>query len=271
MANKCTVCAHPKTRDIEKLIVQGSPNTQIAEKYGLDHQSVRYHRLNHLPAKLVQSVREKESKHTEDLWNTINELLEVARDILEQALEDDQKTTALQAVREARNTIELMARIASKRQELQQTQQEKVDDKAEEHIQEGLKALSTDELKTFIQLQAKIYSQDPDYELSPDVKLFVESAKQINLNPNSSNPYKDSEPNSRRNGAKQDKNSQKTTNPDQPEPDFEEWDDDLDLDLDSIDSHSPSSEIPSERSDPAWLKEWRKKNGQGPMPGGGRY
>src|SRR5690625_4913841 len=114
MAQVCKVCSHQHTEEIEKLIVQGLPHTTIAKKYGIHNLSVRYHAENHLPEKLVQAVAEKDASHAENILGGIHDLLGRTKKILEQAEDRGHNRLALEAIKEARSTYELLSKIAVK-------------------------------------------------------------------------------------------------------------------------------------------------------------
>lgn len=260
MANKCTVCAHSRTEEIERLIVAGKPNTHIADKFGLDHQSVRYHKLHHLPEKLVRHVSKKEREHTQDLFSNIQAALDEANDILQEARDKKQNRLSLDAIKTILSANELFAKMIAKTKEFENADQQRKDDKVEQYIQKGLQALSDDELRAFIQLMGKIHSQQDDYELDDKARYVVDAMNSIQMdgaNNNTNNKQSDSQ----RNGSGQYKNTQNVGQTEADEP----FSNDLDLDLDFDDNldlslDRPSNQIPDENSDPEWLRKWRKKN-----------
>ncbi len=56
MPQKCTVCAHPQSHEIDLAIIRGEmSNRRIASQFGLGERAVRDHRKNHLAEKIQQS------------------------------------------------------------------------------------------------------------------------------------------------------------------------------------------------------------------------
>ena len=260
MAQKCTVCVHPETKQIEDDIVQGLPNTQIADKFGLDHQSVRYHSIHHLPDKLIHAVRKEETAHAENILTGIKNLLTRTKSILDKAEDKGQNRLALEAIKEARSSYELLSKIAVKLEEYRRQDQVQEEDGVREQVMEGLKVLTDAELKTYLALQSKIYAAREDYQLEPGERYLVESVA-LSWDGtvggfNQTNNQDDQSQKSRQTRLPQDKNTHKqdsTTVPDQPEPEFEELED-FDLELDDLDL-----------SEPKWLAKWREENAGGPI------
>ena len=259
MAAKCTVCTHPQTTEIEKEIVAGRANTRIADEFGLDHQSVRYHKMNHLPDKLVRAVQNKQSNHAENILDGINNLLQRTKDILDSAEEKGQNRLALDAIKEARGTYELLSKIAVKLEEYRRKDESEEDNTMKEHIEKGLHALSTAELKTYIQLQGKIAAADPDYVLDPTSRYIVDAMNTVKPVYGIDKPVekKTSDSDSPQTRPALDKNNQNDGSVD-------DWDDLDDLDFEDLeldDLPFSGNTIPSEETDPKWLTEERKKKG----------
>lgn len=253
MPQRCTVCSHAKTKEIEELIIQGKPNTTIADKYDLDHQAIRRHGKNHLPEKLVKATKEKGKEHAKDMLDTIQDLLDTSQTILDEAIADDQKTTALQAIRESRNTVQLMAQIAAKLQELRQEAKDKKEGYANHYAQKGLKTLTDKELEVFTQLLGKIHAADDDYVMDREIQEFINGAKRIwpeiktNDDIDASHQQGSSRSKMTRTRTKQPKNTKR-----------EKKEEEVMLDdLDDLDL-SGSSEISSGETDPKWLRRERR-------------
>lgn len=258
MPQICKVCAHSKTKEIEKQYLSGKPKTHIARQHGLNVQSVDYHMDNHLSQKLVRSFQKKEEKHAENMLEGINDLLDRTKNILDEAEEKGQKTLALKAIKEARSTYELLSKIAVKLEEYRRADEKKEQGHARQQISEGLQALSDNELMAYIQLQAKIYEATPDYKLDPKAQMVVDvvssgygSSQSVNDDANGVDPSGQSDAGqskSPRNGSGQDRNSVNT-------------DDDLELnDLDDLDlSLDDENTISSEDDDPDYIVEERRR------------
>ncbi|MEX0681663.1 MAG: hypothetical protein WD097_09805 [Balneolales bacterium] len=236
MAQRCRVCAHQKTQEIDKAIVEGLPHTQIADMYGINNQSVRLHAQNHLPAKLVKAVEKDESKHAEGILEGINGLLERTKRILDEAEQKGYNRLALEAIRESRSTYELLSRIAATLEKYRTKEVDNGKEDAEQAHAEGLKALSTPELQTYIQLQGKIKQANPDIVLDQESQWIIESMTVAQPDKVDNNDNTDAE--SRQNADSQLKNTYKEQGG---EPDDQELDN-LD-NLDNLDSEPAPGDV----------------------------
>lgn len=248
MAQRCRVCAHPQTKEIEQEIVNGTPHTTIADQYGIHFQSVRYHSENHLPDKLVRATQKKGQEHAEDILSGIKDLLDRTRTILQDAEEEGHNRLALDAIKEARSTYELLSKIAVKLEEYRRKNQERETGYVDQSISEGLQMLTDEELEALVMITGKVHEANPDYELDPTSRYAVEGMRMLQKERNSdadTNTYDDAD--SRGNDGKQDNNSQKTGG----------YEDELDLDNLELNDWD-GEEIPSDETDPKWLREERR-------------
>lgn len=68
MAMNCTVCAHEKRREIDRLLTAGQgSNRRIATQYSVTEAAIRRHKAEHLPETLVRAEEAKEEAHAADL------------------------------------------------------------------------------------------------------------------------------------------------------------------------------------------------------------
>jgi|AntDeeMinimDraft_5_1070356.scaffolds.fasta_scaffold09577_3 hypothetical protein len=290
----CTVCNHDKTKEIEKLFIQGKPNTQIAEQYDLNHQAVRNHGKKHLPQRIINAKKRKQRSHNSNILEHLDGIVNDTKSILDEALEDGQKSIALQAIKESRNNMKLLSQIAVKQAEFADKDHKKEEAEVDQEIQESLKILTDDELNTLLFLQAKMEANDSNYmadATSAMVVGFVNSdsfagpntSTDITERGNNSNETDDTvksgvSPNEPRYGEKvntdrrhnhlrADKNTQR--NPQMKRTKAPQDDDEKPLELHDLadfdlEGDNSSSEIPSEKTDPEWrVKEQRRKNRYG--------
>lgn len=251
MPQKCKVCAHPDTREMEEQYVEGKPKTQIARTHGVPTQSVDYHMDNHLPEKLVRTVQKKEQAHAADILSGINDLLQRTKGILSEAEGKGQNRLALDAIKEARSTYELLSKIAVKLEEYRRKDEEKESNVLEEYIENGLKVLSDAELTALIQLMGKVHASKPDHELDQSSRYIVEAMGILESETSVS-----SQSDSSRNSSKQVRNSSEIgLGASESETEFEDLDE-FDLDLDDLDFDNT---IPSEKNDPDWLRRDRNR------------
>lgn len=108
MTGKCTICAHPKRGQIDKLLVAGKPDAEVARKFTLGAKSVGRHRSEHLPTALAQAAQQDKDARDFDVLSEAKNLHARAMDILDEA-EDDK--TKLGAIREARGVLELLGKL----------------------------------------------------------------------------------------------------------------------------------------------------------------
>ncbi len=102
---RCTVCAHPEADD---LLLSGGSYQAVADRFGLTKAAVGRHVRSHLtPA----AVRLADSERSPDLVGKVEGLLEDVEAVLDAAKEKGQGGAMLAAIREARPTIELLARL----------------------------------------------------------------------------------------------------------------------------------------------------------------
>lgn len=117
MPRTCTICAHPQRNDIDAALIAGGPNRSIAVQYSLSAASVQRHRDSHLPASMAAAARAAEVARGDGLLALVRGLLAKALGILKKAEDSNDYRTALAAIREARGTLELLARLQGELQD----------------------------------------------------------------------------------------------------------------------------------------------------------
>ena len=116
MAGKCRVCDHGERAAIDKAIVTRSASLRtIADRYGVSKTALIRHRDSHIP-KLVQAAESARAMQAASsgaaLIDELDRLLKKALAILEAAEKAGELKVALQAIREARETIKACADLA---------------------------------------------------------------------------------------------------------------------------------------------------------------
>lgn len=106
---KCTVCTHPEHDEVDVAILSGSSYQSVADRFGLSKPAVGRHVTAHLSPAAVALA---ESDRAPDLVGKVEGLLQDVEDILDAAKAAGQGGAALAAIREARSTIELLARLS---------------------------------------------------------------------------------------------------------------------------------------------------------------
>jgi len=109
----CSVCAHSESFEInEALIVEGASVRHVAEQFGLSASAVQRHK-SHIPELLVQAREHADTYEAGAIFDRIERL---ERETLEQleaekASDEVDRRIVLQAIREQRGNIELVAKV----------------------------------------------------------------------------------------------------------------------------------------------------------------
>jgi len=112
MSRPCSICRHPQREDIDAALVAGSATYRaIAERYGTSLTALHRHKKEHLPLELVKAQEAQEVAQADTLLGQIMDLQTRTLSILQRAEKAGDLRTALQAVREARGNLELLARM----------------------------------------------------------------------------------------------------------------------------------------------------------------
>jgi len=113
MRRSCSVCSHPDSLSVnEALVVEGRSLRDIGRQYGLDKSALQRHKA-HIPHLLLQASRHTESFEADSILLRIEDLERRTLKRLEILEEEDDADhrTILQAIREQRANIELIARV----------------------------------------------------------------------------------------------------------------------------------------------------------------
>ena len=111
MGRHCTVCTHPEREAIDQALVAGASYRDIAERFSLSAPSVHRHASRHLPGALIKAQEVGEVARADNLLGQVRDLQARALAILSQAEAAGDLKTALHAIREARGTLELLAKM----------------------------------------------------------------------------------------------------------------------------------------------------------------
>ncbi len=85
MSRQCTVCTHPKRKDIDKSLIHGESNQRIAADYSLTETCVRRHKKEHLAQLLAEAERTKKNSTAQTELARQNEDHQIhALDLLQQ-------------------------------------------------------------------------------------------------------------------------------------------------------------------------------------------
>jgi len=112
MPRLCTICTHSKRDEIDQALVEGKqPLTSLATIFDVTEISLRRHKANHLPERLVKAEGAREVAQADSLLDQVKGLRNKAYSILLQAEKAGDLKIALQGVREARNCLELLGKL----------------------------------------------------------------------------------------------------------------------------------------------------------------
>lgn len=121
----CLACEHPEAGELAKFLASGGSKSAAAVRFGLTQSAIQRHRTAHLRirtakkqspssdarAESTQPVR-FDAKDPQSLVATTARLVDDALSLLEHAKRSDDRRTALQALREARDSLQLLMRVA---------------------------------------------------------------------------------------------------------------------------------------------------------------
>lgn len=116
MPRACTICTHPQRAEIDAALLAEEPLRIIAQRTGTSATALHRHK-EHLPRFLVKAAEAAEVAQADSLLEQVRSLQTRALSILDRADEAGDLRTALGAIREARSTLELLAKLSG---ELQQ-------------------------------------------------------------------------------------------------------------------------------------------------------
>ena len=125
MPRPCNCCSHVRTSEITKAIMAGGSKHDVAVQFGVTPSSVHRHRSNclHLRPRAEKAAAvQMEGKPHGSVQFTSNDpsslvsatarLVDEALDLLEHAKKADDRRTALVALREARDGLQLLMRAS---------------------------------------------------------------------------------------------------------------------------------------------------------------
>jgi DNA-binding transcriptional ArsR family regulator len=102
---QCTICRHPKRKEIEDALVRCVPMRRIARRYGVSKSAVGRHILSHVAEELLEMMRERveaQGAAKRGLPPAMKEWLRIERDRTETLLriERERVETLLKTERE---------------------------------------------------------------------------------------------------------------------------------------------------------------------------
>lgn len=114
MARPCTLCIHPQKDEIDAALVAGEPKASIARRFAVSRDSAERHASAHLPAALEKAQQACEVSSADSLLGQLRNLHQKTLGLLARAEKARQLRVAISAVREARENIELLSKLAER-------------------------------------------------------------------------------------------------------------------------------------------------------------
>ncbi|MBN2611764.1 MAG: hypothetical protein JXB00_09445 [Bacteroidales bacterium] len=184
---KCIICNHPNRLDIDRAIASGRTMASISREYGVPESSVMVHRDKHLSHQLVTAFRKKTEIESMDIFGNIDELITRTKKILTEAENKGKHELALKAIAEARNSYELLCKIAAyyhqaKADELSMNR-EQIESEIEEQniakLQKNIQILTPEEQELYFQLNLKMLNQDERMPFNPPEKRILKPVDEV--------------------------------------------------------------------------------------------
>mgnify|MGYP000337757208 FL=1 len=96
-SKRCSICQHPKSKEINRALLAGSSGRDIERQYGLSDSAVSRHRLNCIPAASAAAIHAKSLiGQGIEIGDAVGEVIEQARTLYVRALRllDEAETAA---------------------------------------------------------------------------------------------------------------------------------------------------------------------------------
>lgn len=111
MGRSCSVCTSEARDEVERALVADEPLAAISRRFGIGRDALRRHAMGHLPSELAGLREAGERIATARASDRLEDLYARARTVLDRAEAEGRHPIALQAVRELRGIVELLARL----------------------------------------------------------------------------------------------------------------------------------------------------------------
>ena len=115
MPKPCSVCIHADADIINAQLIEGVTLEMLSKAYKLSVTALHRHK-NHIPPALAKAQDAQEIAAADSLMRRISDLNEKAQDVYERAINADNLSAAVQAIRELRGITELYAKITGELQ-----------------------------------------------------------------------------------------------------------------------------------------------------------
>ena len=124
MPRSCPVCEHKDLEEINAALASNERIRTIADRWSVSKVALMRHRNEHLPVSAIEEAREaeageaeaketEEDVHADELLDQLRDLQEHTLAILSEAEEAEELSSALQAITEAKDYLERLAKLLS--------------------------------------------------------------------------------------------------------------------------------------------------------------
>ena len=124
MPRSCPVCEHEDREEINAALASNERIRTIADRWSVSKVALMRHRNEHLPVSAIEEAREaeageaeaketEEDVHADELLDQLRDLQEHTLAILGEAEEAEELSSALQAITEAKDYLERLAKLLS--------------------------------------------------------------------------------------------------------------------------------------------------------------
>lgn len=108
---RCTICHHDQHQEIDAALASGNSMASVSRRFEVSPDAVRRHRIKHLSAALKTVAAERETAGARTALDRLEALHDRAERVLAAAEAEGKASLSLQAIRELRSTVELIARL----------------------------------------------------------------------------------------------------------------------------------------------------------------
>jgi len=112
MPRVCTICSHPNKADIDKALLSGESFRNLSERFGTSTSALFRHKQEHLPVSMIKAQQVQEMTYGESLVGEMQNLIARTEGILREAERVGDLRLALDAIKQSRANLEMMAKLA---------------------------------------------------------------------------------------------------------------------------------------------------------------
>ena len=152
MTQRCQICSHQEKSAIDKALVSGKKQRDLARAYGVSEKSLSRHKKNHLSKRIVQHYAKIDFMDSQSLYNSMIQMTEKLNGILARAEHANEKWVEIACLKELRSTAAFVLNTAS----LIQDEQRRRDADAQKITYEKLDRLNEEELLTLERIITKL-------------------------------------------------------------------------------------------------------------------